>query len=367
MAEGGSSQDNLAYDNDTRLLVSRLLECPICLEQMRQPKSLPCLHSFCEECLGTYIATDVSGEMASILSFPCPVCRKITFPVKPSEDKTKWAQHFSTNYHITRLIDRLKRKDTKLICGPCKTTKNEENPAQLYCKTNGMLFCELCKSKFHDVVHKGCDITHITQTSMQHLEPVSPALCPTHSGQEMDCYCEDHRFVGCNKCIITEHRQCGSVKTTKEYIEKQINMDKLFDTASNSIERIVQTFDSQVDTIKRCQDDGLEDIQRLRLRINSHLDRKQVEITQQLNTAYKTEKAKVDLYKRKFQRLRASMLNTKESLRMALLREDYTESIELYQRGRAETEAFDDLLDELEKKHSPRSPSITKSNLVTKC
>ncbi|OWF36535.1 Tripartite motif-containing protein 2 [Mizuhopecten yessoensis] len=67
MAEGGLPAE----------LDLQLLECPICLERLHQPKSLPCLHSFCQDCLGTCITKEMSGQMASATSFSCPVCRLI--------------------------------------------------------------------------------------------------------------------------------------------------------------------------------------------------------------------------------------------------------------------------------------------------
>ncbi|XP_033759488.1 uncharacterized protein LOC117341733 [Pecten maximus] len=339
------------YNNDTHLSACRLLECPICLEQMQQPKSLPCLHSFCTKCLGTYIVTDLSGEMEDVTSFPCPVCRRMTSPVNHKEDKKKWAQRFPTNNHVTSLINLIKEKDTRLVCGPCKATKNEENKAQLYCKTTDMLFCEPCKITFHDVVHKGCDITNITQTPQAQLwKQVSTMVCRIHSDEKMDCFCEDHMFIGCNKCIITEHRLCDAVTTTKEYFEKQKgnsqlnDMEKFLDTASNSMELMVKAFDDQVETIQRCQDVGLDSIINLRQNIKTHLDKKQEEITQKLNSTYKTEKEKVDLSKQKFNRLNASMQDTKKALRLAVLREDYVDTIELLCRGQTETRACNDLL-----------------------
>ena len=31
--------------------IEELLECTICLEQFKNPKMLPCQHTFCENCL----------------------------------------------------------------------------------------------------------------------------------------------------------------------------------------------------------------------------------------------------------------------------------------------------------------------------
>ena len=46
-----------------------LLECSICLETFDEPRTLPCLHSFCKKCLENF----VDGKRDDELN--CPVCR----------------------------------------------------------------------------------------------------------------------------------------------------------------------------------------------------------------------------------------------------------------------------------------------------
>ena len=48
---------------------SGLLNCGICQHGYNNPKVLPCLHSFCEQCLYEYIPSES-------LSVTCPVCRQ---------------------------------------------------------------------------------------------------------------------------------------------------------------------------------------------------------------------------------------------------------------------------------------------------
>lgn len=51
--------------------LEEILECPICLEQIRTPKMLPCQHSFCmDDCLKNLVDSSESKEII------CPICRK---------------------------------------------------------------------------------------------------------------------------------------------------------------------------------------------------------------------------------------------------------------------------------------------------
>ena len=49
------------------------LKCGICLEPLRNPRDLPCLHSFCVECLDGWVK---KSDSQGVLS--CPTCLKET-------------------------------------------------------------------------------------------------------------------------------------------------------------------------------------------------------------------------------------------------------------------------------------------------
>jgi hypothetical protein len=47
----------------------KLLECPICLQTLELPESLPCLHTFCALCIREHIAKSTNRVV-------CPICRQ---------------------------------------------------------------------------------------------------------------------------------------------------------------------------------------------------------------------------------------------------------------------------------------------------
>jgi len=56
---------------DIRTCVTNLTKCSICLENFDQPKSLPCLHTFCLKCLQNLCQNVRPGQRKG-----CPICRK---------------------------------------------------------------------------------------------------------------------------------------------------------------------------------------------------------------------------------------------------------------------------------------------------
>ena len=51
--------------------VNSMLQCAMCQETYKKPKVLPCLHTFCLECLKTINTHEVDGD-----PLPCPLCRR---------------------------------------------------------------------------------------------------------------------------------------------------------------------------------------------------------------------------------------------------------------------------------------------------
>ena len=86
-------------DQDLKLL----LECSICLETFDDPRTLPCLHSFCKKCLENF----VDGKRDDELN--CPVCRG-KFTLNEGKDTTLMEIYL---YSITVSIGHVQKADTE--------------------------------------------------------------------------------------------------------------------------------------------------------------------------------------------------------------------------------------------------------------
>src|SRR5262249_52509510 len=56
-----------------KLRLSDILECMICLDEIKQPKMLPCQHSFCLECLREVYREKGGPKFGKII---CPICKR---------------------------------------------------------------------------------------------------------------------------------------------------------------------------------------------------------------------------------------------------------------------------------------------------
>uniref|UniRef100_A0A1X7SRM8 RING-type domain-containing protein n=1 Tax=Amphimedon queenslandica TaxID=400682 RepID=A0A1X7SRM8_AMPQE len=97
--------------SDLRLKLEERLTCPVCLDHYTNPKTLPCLHLFCQHCLEG-LPLDKKNE---IYYFSCPTCRHCT------ELPEEGAGAFPVAFHLN---------DLKEMYSPTKKTADPSNPQE---------------------------------------------------------------------------------------------------------------------------------------------------------------------------------------------------------------------------------------------
>ncbi|XP_069101450.1 LOW QUALITY PROTEIN: tripartite motif-containing protein 2-like [Argopecten irradians] len=355
MAESGDPEKPSTNVPKSQSLDALVLECPICLEQLQHPKSLPCLHSFCQECLGcSYITKELSGKMASSSSFSCPVCRKITEPVNQSEDKERWAEQFPTNSLAVEMIRHLLNTDDLLVCTPCGKKGNTKVIAKFWCKHNQSYFCADCKTNHHDLVHGNCEPENITEwnKSAAIRRKTSAVECGKHK-EKLEYFCEDHQILGCYKCIIVDHRKCEVVTSADDFRVKLASgrIDSLLEELRKCVDAmdiLIKDVEEQLQFMTEDQVIALDSLTDLRAKINERLDKLQKELTDKLTAAFKEETESLDISKHKCERLMLAMQMTLASSQDSALKEDTVGTISLFQRGQAEVESCKNLVQGLE-------------------
>ena len=126
--------------------VASLLECGICLEEYKDPRALPCLHSFCLRCLKQHISAtkDTDG------SCHCPKCRDKFTP--PEGNVEKMQKNFFLNSLKDAATSTSKHLEGPVVPTQCEPHKN--NP-DWYCQTcdhPGCAECMLQDHKLHETV-----------------------------------------------------------------------------------------------------------------------------------------------------------------------------------------------------------------------
>ncbi|XP_033751649.1 uncharacterized protein LOC117335632 [Pecten maximus] len=340
MEEGGKA-DNLAtvssdLTEKSAAIDPRLTECPVCLDQLRHPKSLPCLHTFCEECLDIYI-TQKPDTLTN--SFPCPICRLETVPVDPKEERGNWAKQFPTNNLIVEMSKMCSRESQVYECDPCKKRNVRNIAAKVWWKEYNRFLCDACLDKLRDVIDDDHTLVEVT-SGQKFLSSTSPTCtyCPKHK-KETDLYCEDHQSVCCSTCIAVAHRRCEVVTTLSEHGDKVRSSTQIQDMRSElqevavNMESLAKHIKRQTQNLGDGRDVVMEQMTDLRQRFETHLNKLQEDITDELDTTYKEEKKKLDDMLNKCERMYMGIKTTQALSESDVIQDDDMQMVSFLHRG----------------------------------
>ncbi|KAJ8247192.1 hypothetical protein GJAV_G00259800 [Gymnothorax javanicus] len=190
--------------------------CGVCKHFYRDPKILPCLHSFCAECirqLEPFSVSIVKGENGSAqhssplrddesVTVLCPECdSEVDLP--PAGVDGLATDHLALDEVF---LETVLSENYELVCDLCS-----EGGAEQRCAVCSSNLCEFC-SQAHRRQKK------TASHSVQHLQVLKaqgrlsrPVLCPTHPGAELRLFCESCDLVLCRECACASHRghQCS--------------------------------------------------------------------------------------------------------------------------------------------------------------
>ena len=101
-----------------------LVVCSICLETLREPRTLPCHHNFCKVCLTKFVQGDrkkATEAGKKVEMFNCPDCRA-EFSLKMNEEvEGMGSSHFIRNMlEVFTIQEQAKEKTIK--CSRCQET-----------------------------------------------------------------------------------------------------------------------------------------------------------------------------------------------------------------------------------------------------
>ncbi|XP_066269715.1 serine-rich adhesin for platelets-like [Branchiostoma lanceolatum] len=139
-----------------------VLSCPICNNQLTEPKALPCQHTYCCNCLQEL------ARRADNRRLHCPECRKtVTIPAKG-------VQAFPTNFLVANVLDKVQqcKEEKKKQADETDMCDVHKQEAQVVCDTCNVVVCNVClKSGHKEHVFK-----HIDQEKASKLKEVKSLI-----------------------------------------------------------------------------------------------------------------------------------------------------------------------------------------------
>ncbi|XP_067914643.1 E3 ubiquitin/ISG15 ligase TRIM25-like isoform X2 [Heterodontus francisci] len=192
------------------------LTCPICLELVNNPVTIPCGHNFCHKCIES--CWDDGGQPGKCV---CPQCRS-KFTQKPTLSCNTMLSSVVAQFRVScRGKQTREARPGEAACDVCVGRKLKAAKSCLTCLVS---YCEV-HLLFHRESHA------FAQHKLSDPIPeLSERKCDQHS-KELELFCREHRSCICCLCLL-EHKHCqvftleqarhGEVENLKQKIQDEI-------------------------------------------------------------------------------------------------------------------------------------------------
>ncbi|XP_035384900.1 E3 ubiquitin/ISG15 ligase TRIM25-like isoform X2 [Electrophorus electricus] len=254
--------------------------CPVCLDLLKDPVTIPCGHSFCMVCINACWNQD---DQRGIYS--CPQCRQ-TFSPRPV---------LCRNYMLAEVLEKLK-----------KTELQAASPVHCYAGP-GDVECDSCTGRKHKAI-KSCLVclasfceTHIRphyqslafkkHTLVKASSRLQEKICSQHD-KLTELFCRTDQSFICHLCKMHEHKSHDTVSAAAERTKKQTELQEEQRKHQQRIqekEKKVQELKQAVDTLKRCAQAAVEDSERIFTELICSIEKMRCEVRELIREQEKTE------------------------------------------------------------------------------
>lgn len=222
-------------------------ECPLCLETVNSPKTLPCLHSFCLHCLDK-LARFARRQLRTTIK--CPVC--LTLFQIPEEDTFSG---FPTSFHLNRLVDILALKDGKTEGQRCDSCE-ENNAVTCYCFVCQSFLCTACLEAHQRLkTTRGHRNVLIEKLQVQDVKALiqRPVMCTEkyHQNEALEYFCQDCKVCICMKCGFVNHNRHILVDIQQAAEERKIQITEVIDKAKAQVAAVERKMNRQIEVVNK--------------------------------------------------------------------------------------------------------------------
>ncbi|XP_062599475.1 E3 ubiquitin-protein ligase TRIM56-like, partial [Saccostrea cucullata] len=209
------------------------LTCSICFEVYTDPKTLPCLHSFCKDCINTF-----TKKIPNKKEYSCPVCRE-TFKLSNND-----VENLKTNFCLKNLIELISSNtEVKKLCSFC-SLKGENIEASSQCLTCKDLLCSECAEHRHisttqTLNHKIVSLTELSSGKYnEEIRSKQQIPCSEHTGEDLRYFCETCDVPICRDCIVLGHQNHKYVAPS----DARKSMEEKLNTHMSSLKENLERF-----------------------------------------------------------------------------------------------------------------------------
>jgi len=209
--------------------LSDITQCSICRDVIKNAKFLPCIHTFCLECLQQYGRDHDPGEKMA-----CPLCREeFVIPLGGFEK-------LRNNFFIEALLElselfnyqATEFSNKNVFCDVCSDDERAGNniSATEYCIECRQPLCASCSLRH---LKSNCSLKHsiiaLKEKNVSQASTYRPTYCEKHEGKQIELYCYDCKLAVCQTCysILHSGHKCCDLKDSSELFKEQLKKKEL--------------------------------------------------------------------------------------------------------------------------------------------
>ena len=224
------------------------LTCPVCYQLFKNPKYLPCYHSYCEGCL---------EKMQVQSKIICPECRK------EAKVPAGGVKELPNNFFINRLVDDLilKKKvdgEQEVKCDEC----DEDDPVVSFCPECNSFLCHACNDHHkRNKRYRGHGVVPLTELKSNKDAPIQAKmkipLCEEHD-EQLKYYCETCDQLVCMYCTVKKHNGHHHDSVKQMATKHRNELKKITDPVEGMIKNLSKAHDNIEKMMKKTRRQGEE-------------------------------------------------------------------------------------------------------------
>ncbi|XP_017575174.2 tripartite motif-containing protein 16-like isoform X2 [Pygocentrus nattereri] len=315
---------------DALLTSQDSFNCPICLDLLKDPVTIPCGHSYCLVCIeGCWAEDDQRG------TYNCPQCRH-SFTPRPVLNKNTMLAELAEGLRKTRF------RATPPPWSPADSAAG--SPAG-----SGDVECDVCTGSKPKAV-KSC-LVCLLSFCEAHIQPhyESPAykkhklveasmnlqekICSQHD-KLLEIFCRTDQTFLCYLCTMDEHKGHDTVSASAERTEKRtqlVGIQKELQQGIQQREKKLHELRQALDTLRRSAQAAVEDSEKIFTELIESIERRRSEVKELIRAQEKTELSQAEDLLKKLEQEIADLRRRDAELEQLSHSEDHIHFLQSFQ------------------------------------
>ena len=254
------------------------LKCGICLELFQDPRSLPCLHTFCREC----IQRSLNEENHSL---NCPVCRA-KHKLGEGAGPLPVNQYALQELPLQRLQQQREDNGGPHQLVECKSC-GEQAVMVAWCYDCDAMICQQCSSQHEKMsVLRGHRVIKSVESKLPDVSLNNPktglvSCCPKHLKVELKYCCLACSELVCSECLLGTHK--GHKYSLAE--KARHNLATKMKEMTNLVKDKAQEFSKYIEKANKAEGKALEYSELMKSEVNNVFDGIAASVEAQRNEA----------------------------------------------------------------------------------